>query len=153
MLSILRVRNPETLPDEYRTTESLFNTIYEEEWFEDDFVKEMVLGIDKSEVVTTKSIWSPVFDWMNPNRLSGGLKACILMYKRPDLLICATQCGDNCSKWIQAIGSKVDVKIILRHCMVFKEDDWCNPICLVNNDNKVYNDFKSFYKDYLYLQI
>lgn len=76
-------------PDTY------FKYNYEDEWFEDDFVKMMVQDVDGSTVVSAHSIDSPVLGIIAPERLSGGVKALIIMYKEPDLIVNASACGDN----------------------------------------------------------
>ena len=58
-----------------------FKYNYEEEWFEDELVKEMVRDVDDSTVISAYSIDSPVLGIIAPERLSGGVKALIIMYK------------------------------------------------------------------------
>ena len=94
-------------PDTY------FKYNYEDEWFEDDFVKMMVQDVDGSTVVSAHSIDSPVLGIIAPERLSGGVKALIIMYKEPDLIVNASACGDNCAKWILEIGKKQDITVRL----------------------------------------
>lgn len=110
--------------------ETAFPFLYEDEWFEDPFVKEMVLDIDKTEVVSPYLAISPVLGAIPTTKISGGVKALILMLKRPDLIIWATACGDNCAKWIIEIAKKQDVTIVLEHVMKFPKD--FDAICLDN---------------------
>lgn len=102
-------------PDTY------FKYNYENEWFEDDFVKKMVLDVDRSKVISAYSIDSPVFGVIAPERLSGGVKALIVMYKEPDLIVNASTCGDNCAKWILEIGRRQDITVRLGYEMEFQE--------------------------------
>ena len=39
--------------------DGFFNNVYEDEWFEDEAVKQIVKDIDNSEVVTANHILSP----------------------------------------------------------------------------------------------
>lgn len=107
-----------------------FNLAYEQEWFDDPVVKEMVRDVDKSVVLGDAVIKSPVFGIMAPTQLSGGVKALILMLKE-DHTIWGSACGDNCAKWIIEISKKKDITICLSHIMKFSED--FNAVCLDND--------------------
>ncbi len=111
--------------------ETAFPFIYEEEWFEDPFVKKMVLDVDKTEILNPNIALSPVLGAIPVTKLSGGVKALILMLKRPDLVMWATACGDNCAKWIVEIAKQQDITIVLEHVMQFPED--FDAICLDTN--------------------
>ncbi len=67
-------------PDTY------FKYNYEDELFEDDFVKMMVQDVDGSTVVSAHSIDSPVLGIIAPERLSGGVKPLLLCIKSRILL-------------------------------------------------------------------
>lgn len=67
-------------PDTY------FKYNYEDEWFEDDFVKMMVQDVDGSTVVSAHSIDSPVLGIIAPERFSGGVKPLLLCIKSRILL-------------------------------------------------------------------
>lgn len=100
-------------PDAY------FNNTYDEEWLDDELVRRMVEGVDKSMVLSRHCIESPALGQIPPERLSGGVKALILMLKaggelREDgLVIDLIACGENCEKWIKEIGSRVDVEVCI----------------------------------------
>lgn len=98
-----------------------FNHTYNPEWLEDKFVQEMILDVDKSRVLGNHCIESPVLGLIPPEKLSGGVKALIIMYKQPEVEVWATNCGDNCAKWILEISKKQDIKILLSHCMNFED--------------------------------
>lgn len=100
---------------------SEFMSRMQPEWFDDQFVKDMVLDVDKSEVISPYCINSPVLGQIAPSYLSGGVLALILMYKT-DNLVNASKCGDNCAKWIQIISKKKDLTIYLEHVMGFTKD-------------------------------
>lgn len=80
-----------------------FNHTFEYEWLDDPFVQEMIKDIDSSEVLSNQCIQSPVLGQIPPEKLSGGVKTCIMLYKMdsfiPDLIVC----GENCEKWLSKI--------------------------------------------------
>lgn len=85
------------------------------------FVKEMIRAVDKSEVLSSHAIESPVLGIIPTSKLSGGVKALILIYKKPELLIDCTACGENCAEWILRIAEKQDTLINLNYFMDFPE--------------------------------
>lgn len=110
--------------------DSYFNLNYEDIWFEDQLIKEMILDVDKSTVVSANCIESPVLGFIAPQKLSGGVKALILMLKE-SRVVWATACGDNCAKWIVEIAKQKDITICLEHVMEFPDE--FEAICLDNN--------------------
>lgn len=98
--------------------DSFFRNSFDAEWFNDDLVKQMVLDVDKSEVISPYCINSPVLGQIAPERLSSGVKALIIMLKT-DKIVNASKCGDNCAKWIKKIADIKDVEIDLEHIMEF----------------------------------
>ena len=123
-----------TMPNFVWHVDAYFNNTYEDEWLDDPLVREMVLDVDKSEIVSYHCINSPVLGQIPPSKLSGGVKALILMLKNPNIVVYASNCGDNCSKWIQHIGKLKDLHIILGYRMRFgKVDDEMDAI--IENDN------------------
>ena len=98
-----------------------FNIFKEISWFEDNFVKNVIREIDKSEVVKGEYIESPVWGGMSPEKLSSGCKAVILMKFYPQRVIYATRCGDNCVRSILSLAQQQDVHILLHHCMKFPD--------------------------------
>lgn len=107
------------IPNFIWQTDGYFNNNYEDEWLDDPLVKQMILDIDKSEVISPYCIMSPVLGQISPTKLSGGVKTLILMLKEPENIFYASNCGDNCSKWIRHIGEIQDLHIILGYHMTF----------------------------------
>lgn len=103
-------------------TSVYFKFNYRPEWLQDDFVKEMIRGVDRSEVLGNGAIDSPVMGVIAPTSLSGGVKTLILIDKIPDKVFNASNCGDNCAEWLLKIGRKQDVTVNLRHLMDFGEE-------------------------------
>ena len=111
----------------------------------DDFVKEVIKDVDKTDVISENLLISPVFGPIPPSKLSGGAKALILMYAQ-EKPVWATACGDNCAKWIVEIAKQKDITIILGHRMHFP--DVFEAVCL-DNGEKIHGD-EDFVIQYLY---
>ena len=58
-----------------------FDNVYEDEWIEDSFVKEMIQDVDQCTVISSHVIDSPILGAITPRELSGGVKVLILMLK------------------------------------------------------------------------
>ena len=99
--------------------EVYFDNTYEDRWFDDEEVKEMVKDIDNSNVVSSHLIESPVFGGMPVRDLSGGVKTLILMKFDNEHIVNASYCGDNCAKWILRIAKEKDLTIRLGYLMDF----------------------------------
>lgn len=97
-----------------------FDNVYEDEWLEDDLVKEMIRDVDHSEVLTPHIIESPVLGAITPRELSGGVKVLILMLKDGSFIYNMSNCGNNCAKWVLKIAEKKDLTVFLRHIMRFE---------------------------------
>lgn len=119
-----------------------FNNTYDEEWFDDPYVKEMVSDIDHSEVLDKYCIQSPVLGQIAPERLSGGVKALICMYELDDFYVDLIVCGKNCEKWIAEIAQKKDVKASLSGYDLDFEGVDIQAKCL--NDNSEIHGYKEW---------
>ncbi len=104
------------------STSVYFNNSYEEEWLENDLVRLIIKDVDKSEVLSKNCISSPVLGQITPIALSGGTKTLILILNERDKIFNASQCGDNCAKWILQIAKEYDITINLRHIMEFGDE-------------------------------
>ena len=96
-----------------------FKFNYQPTWLEDSLVQQMIMGVDKSHVLGSGAIDSPVLGVIAPTSLSGGVKTLILIDMVPDKVFNASNCGDNCAEWLLRIGREKDVTINLRHIMDF----------------------------------
>ena len=105
--------------EDMKDAPAYFNNVYEDEWLEDNFVKEMILDVDSSKVISPHIIESPVLGAITPKELSGGVKVLILMLKDDSFVYNMSNCGNNCAKWILKIGEEKDLTINLRHIMDF----------------------------------
>ena len=100
-------------------TSVYFKNAYEDSWITDPVAREMILDVDKSIVLDSSVIDSPVMGKIPPTSLSGGVKTLILMKNERDKIFNASTCGDNCAKWILRLGQTDDLTINLRHLMDF----------------------------------
>lgn len=112
-----------TTPEVIIRTDGYFNFNYDPEWFNNPLVKEMVLDVDKSEVLGPHCIQSPVLGQIPPTKLSGGVKALIMMLYEEEYIVWGTSCGNNCAKWVKKIGEMKDVMVCFTHLMDFGESD------------------------------
>ena len=76
-----------------------FDNQYEDEWITDPLAVVMIKDIDKSDVVGTHLIQSPVLGPISTKEISGGVKTLILMaFDKSGKIFNASACGDNCAK-------------------------------------------------------
>lgn len=98
----------------------------------------MIEDVDKSEVVSSHLIESPVLGPISVKEISGGVKTLILMaFDETRKVFNASACGDNCAKWILEIGKRKDLTINLRHIMNFGKEDF--EIKILNTGEIVHN--------------
>lgn len=121
-----------------KMSEAIFNTAvyfknaYEDDWITDPMAKEMIRDVDKSVVLDSAVIDSPVMGKIAPTALSGGVKTLILIKNEPDKIFNASACGDNCAKWILKMADEQDITINLRHLMDFGEGEFTIHILNTN---------------------
>ena len=118
-------------------TSVYFKNTFRPEWITSPEVIEMVSDVDRSEVLGSGAIKSPVLGVIAPTNLSGGLKTLILIDKVRDKIFNASNCGDNCAKWLLKMGEDRDITINLRHLMNFGDDEF--EICVLNENVIVRN--------------
>ena len=108
-----------------------------DEWITDSFSAEMIKDVDNSIVVGPHLIESPVLGPITPKELSGGVKTLILIYKDREHVFNASNCGDNCAKWLLKMAKTEDIIINLRHLMDFGNGQF--EIEVLNNGKIVHN--------------
>ncbi len=123
------------IKDVVYNTSLFFKHQYDPKWLEDEEVQQMITDIDKSKVLGSHAIESPVMGIIPPTSLSGGVKTLILIKEMPEQLFNASNCGDNCAGWLLRIGEEQDVTVNLRHIMDFGEKPF--EIHVVNTDQIV----------------
>ena len=81
-----------------------FDNRYEDEWITEELSVEMIRDVDRSVVVSSHLIESPVLGPISVKELSGGVKTLMLMaFDDSGKVFNASACGDNCAKWILKI--------------------------------------------------
>lgn len=103
-------------------TSIFFKNRYEGKWLLDDFAKEVIFDVDHSVVVDENCIDSPVLGMISPLNLSGGVKTLLLMKNYPGFVFNASNCGDNCAKWILKLAEEKNFTIELFHVMDFGKE-------------------------------
>lgn len=134
MLSIYFGNMPEAIyhPPTY------FDNTYEDEWLTNPLSVKMIADVDKSTVIGTHLIESPVLGPISPKELSGSVKTLILMaFDENGRVFNASVCGDSCSKWILQIAENKDLTINLLHIMDFGRENFEAKI--VNTGQLVHN--------------
>ena len=117
--------------------ETYFKNQMEYAWLEDELAKSIVEDVDKSVVESAQCIRSGVLGKIPPTRLSGGTKALLLIWNVEDRIVNASNCGDNCAKWLLTFGRQKDITINLNHIMDFGTGEF--EIEILNNHKLVHN--------------
>ena len=125
------------MPDAIYNTSVYFKNAYEDAWIIDPVAKEMIFDVDKSTVLDSAVIDSPVMGKIVPTALSGGVKTLILIKNVPSVVFNASTCGDNCAKWILKLAETQDITINLRHLMDFGEGTF--DIHILNTNQVVHS--------------
>lgn len=120
-------------------TSLYFKNTYEPDWLMEADTRQMILDIDKSTVISSGAIQSPVLGVIPPASLSGGVKTLILIDHVPDRVFNASNCGDNCASWLLRIASRKDVTVNLRHIMDFGDVEFS---ILIKNSGKTVHTMK-----------
>ncbi|KIR02308.1 hypothetical protein P261_01123 [Lachnospiraceae bacterium TWA4] len=124
-----------------RDIDLYFDNVYDEDWLEDELVKEMIFDVDQSEVKGTQLIISPILGAIPPERLSGGVKALICMLKT-DAYIDLIVCGPNCEKWILKIAQIRDITVGMSgYDLCFEKMD-IKALCI--NDQSMILDYREW---------
>lgn len=124
------------LPDTLTMPDKYFNHVYEDNWLADPVVKQMVKDVDKSDLVD-QCVISPVLGQIAPERLSGGVKALILLLKEdnPECYINMTACGQNCAKWLAYISTHRDCVCVQTGFHIDFTDMDVDILCLNNGEH------------------
>ena len=125
------------MPEAIYNTSMYFRNAYKDSWITKPLSVEMIRDIDKSEVVGSNLIQSPVLGAISPLQLSGGVKTLILIANDHTHVFNASTCGDNCAKWILQIAQGRKVVINLRHLMDFGRGEF--KLKVLNNGAIAHN--------------
>ena len=118
-------------------TSLYFKNRFNPSWMEDDRTVKMIKDVDKSEVLGNGAVSSPVMGIIAPVSLSGGVKTLILIDQINDKVFNASNCGDNCARWLLEMGREKDVVINLRHLMDFGDGQF--DVEIMNTGETVHN--------------
>ncbi len=129
--------------DAILNVDTYFNNTYDEVWFDDPFVRKIIDVVDHSEVQDRQCILSPVLGQIPPERLSGGAKALILLYKEEEFYTDLIVCGRNCEKLLLDIAEKKDIKCALSGYDISFDDlgdvDHPTPVACINDGSMLKN--------------
>lgn len=118
-------------------TSVFFKNVYHDEWITSPLSVEMIADVDKSTVIDSGVIDSPVLGKIPPTSLSGGVKTLMLIENRPDKVFNASNCGDNCAKWLLKMAENKDITINLRHLMDFGDGKF--DVYILNTNQVVHS--------------
>ncbi len=126
------------LENEIYNPDMYFNNQYEDKWITDELAKAMIADVDKSVVISSHVIDSPVLGAITPKELSGGVKTLMLLaFDTSGNIFNGSACGDNCAKWILKLAEDKDITITLHHGMRFGAGPF--EIEILNNGKIVRN--------------
>jgi len=129
--------------DAILSVDTYFNNTYEDEWLDDPFVRTIIRKVDGSDVQDRQCILSPVLGQIAPERLSGGAKTLILMYKEDDFYADLIVCGSNCESLILEIAQQKDISCSLSGYDISFEnlgdDKYSVPVKCINDGSLMKN--------------
>ncbi len=123
-------------------TSVFFKNRYVDDWITDEFARKVIEDVDRSKVIDANVIYSPVLGNIPPEKLSGGVKALLLMKHYPGKIFNASNCGDNCAKWILKLAEDKNFTINLFHIMDFGDQDF--NIRILNNKKLIVHNMREF---------
>lgn len=113
--------------------DNTFKYTFRPTWLESDLAKKIVYEIDKSEVVSPYCINSPIFGQISPDRLSGGVKALLILLNTDSYMYVGAM-GDNCLPYVVEISKFKDIHLGIDGPVYF---DGYNPMW---EDRELYTD-------------
>ena len=128
------------IPNLIENPSIFFDNNYEDAWMLDPFIKEIVLTIDKTEIITSTLAQSPIFGYMPVKDISGSSKSLILLYKT-NYVFKSSCFGDNCSDFILQISESKDITLCMTHYLHFNKDFRTQCIDTGKNTNTL-DDFE-----------
>jgi len=118
---MLKIWIGEKLDENYITSDS-FEAFYEDEWFDDPRVKQIIKDIDKSDAESFGRIDSPFLGPITYRDLSSGSRLLIMMIFLPEYDYNSVFFGDNCTPWIVEIAKGQDVSLVMESSMLFPDE-------------------------------
>ena len=130
------------MPEAVYNTAVYFKNAYEDEWITDPLSVDMIRDIDKSVVLGSAVIDSPVLGKIPPASLSGGVKTLIMLYEMDDFYTDLMVCGENCEKWISKISELKDITVSMSSYDLCFKNNAISGVCL--NDGSTFNGSKDW---------
>lgn len=121
------------MPDAIYNTAVYFKNTYRDKWITDEYSRQIIKDVDRSDVVSESVIQSPVLGSITPLQLSGGVKTLMLIKFDRQHVFNASTCGDNCAKWILDMAKDRKIVINLHHVMDFGTGEF--KIRVMNSGN------------------
>lgn len=94
------IRINDRYEDSVESPSSLFKLLKQPSWFEDEFVKDLLKGVDGTTVLFEEALKDRHGRGISTECISGGCKSVILMKYAPDNLYSTEFFGDNCWEYI-----------------------------------------------------
>lgn len=137
------------MPEAIYDTATYFKNVYLDSWITNPDSVQMIQDVDRSRVVSSGHIESPVLGDITPLQLSGGVKTLMLVRFDHAHVFNASTCGDNCAQWLLKLASKRKVTVNLYHVMDFGKEPF--KIRVVNSGKIVKNMTELIHESIPYL--
>ena len=128
-------------PGSIYDTSTFFRNSYLDSWFDDPLAAKMIKSVDGSVLIGPHNIVSRQLGSITPLELSGGVKTLLLVRNMPERVFNASTCGDNCARWLLAIGKEQDVLVTMYHIMKFP---WKRFQIRIDNDGRMVTNVREF---------
>lgn len=126
---------------------AVFDNNYEREWFDDPLVQKYITEIDKNKILDTGVFSSEYLGIIGPEKLSGGTKALIMLYKRPEMEQWIGLFGNNCIPYLIELGKTQDIQIAVNFFDTFYPFDFDALFIQSNNVTHTFTEFRGEFLD------
>lgn len=115
--------------------EAWFDDCFGEEYIEGEMERQMIMDIDKCEVVSKQLVIHPLLGSMSPFDMSGTVKTLIMVKNDPEHIFNGSFMGDLAVPWLIEIGKQYDRTIRFGYLPRFREPYVKEPyeICVDNS--------------------
>lgn len=131
--------------DKIISTSKYFNNSYTDDWL-DDWAKKVISQVDRSTLISSGLVDSPVLGPITIREISGGAKALITMNSDNSVISNANSCGENCAELLAELSKKKDFSIYLAYPMDFNNYTFDMEI---TRTGKICHNAAEFEKEYL----
>ncbi len=137
------------MPEAVYDVATYFKNSYRDSWINRPDSVQMIRDIDRSEVLSSGLIKSPVLGLIGPLQLSHGVKTLMLIRYDHNYVFNASVCGDNCAPWLLKLASKRKVIVNFYHVMDFGKEPF--KIRVLNSGKIVRNMTELIHESIPYL--